>query len=73
MSMMNSKVQRISEALLATVEAEQASMRQLTTWELTELEHEMEHLRNHQAFSIRTAAEMVRVAAKQEREARIQE
>lgn len=70
MSTMNPRVVRVAEGLLRDYRVERRNLRQLPVPELVELEHEMEHLRRHPDFSIRSAAEIVRAAAVMEREER---
>lgn len=63
MSMMNPKVARLAERVIELYQEELAALAAMPPAQLVELEHEMEHLRLHPRFSVRTAAELVRTAA----------
>ena len=68
---MNANVTAVGEQIIGLYQEQRVALETLTARELVELEHEMEHLRNHPTFSIRTGAEIVRTAAKMNREAKI--
>ncbi len=68
---MNANVKAVGEQIIGLYHEQRVALETLTARELVELEHEMEHLRNHPTFSIRTASEIVRTAAKMSREAKI--
>ncbi len=70
MSRMNPLVTVMSERVFEEYASARVLVSGYTEQQLTELEHEMEHLRYHPDFSIRTGAEIVRAAAVLEREGR---
>lgn len=63
MSLMNPRVTQVSTEILASCQRQCVALADWTTPQLVELEHEMEHLRRHEDFSIRTAGEIIRAAA----------
>lgn len=70
MSVMNPRVVRAAQRVLDSYAAERADLKTLTVAQLTELEHEMEHLRRNPDYTYRVGAEVVRAAAVMERESR---
>ena len=68
---MNPRVNQVSLEILASCQRQCLALADCPASQLVELEHEMEHLRLHEDFSVRTAGEIIRAAAVLTREKKV--
>ncbi len=67
-SKIENELARVANRVVAIYAEERGSLRGRTAAELQEMEHQADHYRFHEDFSVRTAAEILRTAAKMQGE-----